>query len=518
MRIADVLPLTPLQQGLLFHASTAQGHDDVYAVQLQISVAGLLDQHRLHDAVNAVVARHPNLAARFSDKFDVPVQIIPGDPEAPWRFVELTSGDVEAQIEQVCAQERAAVGELADEPPFRAALVRIAPDQHRLVLTNHHIVLDGWSLPILLGEIFAGYYGQRLPPAVPYRRFVNWLSGRDLDAARAAWGDVLSGFETPTLVGPADRMETGSRTVESFVVPAEITQALGELARSQHTTVSTVLQAGFSQLLMSMTGQHDVAFGTTVSGRPDELFGADSMVGLFINTVPVRATATAATTTADLLAALQDSYSHTLDHQHLALAEIHRITGQDHLFDTFFVYENYPLDAAGLSGGDGLAITDITHREYNHYPLAVQALPGTELSLRVEFDTDIFSVADVHSIIARFTRLLAAMVADPNRPLSSIGVLDAAEHARLDGWTNRAVLDKPATTVQSIPALFAAQVARVPDALALTCDGQSMTYRQLDEASNRVAHLLASRGVGPGSGSRCCSPGRPRRSSRSSAC
>ncbi|WP_231748855.1 non-ribosomal peptide synthetase [Mycobacterium sp. M26] len=483
---------------MLFHASTAQGSDDVYAVQLQISVEGLLDQHRLHDAVNAVVARHPNLAARFSDKFDVPVQIIPGDPEAPWRFVELAAGDVDAQIEQICAQERAAVSELADQPPFRAALVRIAPDQHRLVLTNHHIVLDGWSLPILLGEIFAGYYGQRLPPAIPYRRFVNWLAGRDLDAARTAWGEVLSGFETPTLVGPADRMETGSRTVESFVVPEDITRALGELARSQHTTVSTVLQAGFSQLLMSLTGQHDVTFGTTVSGRPDELFGADNMVGLFINTVPVRATATATTTTADLLEQLQNSYSHTLDHQHLALAEIHRITGQDHLFDTFFVYENYPLDAAGLSGGDGLAITDITHREYNHYPIAVQALPGTELSLRVEFDTDVFSVADVHSIIERFTRLLAAMVADPNRPLSAIDVLDADGHARLDGWTNRAVLDKPAATVQSIPALFAAQVARVPDSLALTCDGQSMTYRELDEASNRVAHLLAARGVGPG--------------------
>ncbi|WP_328359235.1 amino acid adenylation domain-containing protein [Mycobacterium sp. NBC_00419] len=500
MRIADVLPLTPLQQGLLFHASTAQGSDDVYAVQLQISLEGLLEEPRLHEAVNAVVARHPNLAARFSDKFDVPVQIIPGDAEVPWRFLELSSldGDLETQIEQICAVERAAVSALADEPAFRAVLVRTAPDQHRLILTNHHIVLDGWSLPILLGEIFAGYYGQRLPPAVPYRRFVNWLAGRDLDAARTAWGEVLSGFETPTLVGPADRMETGSRTVESFVVPEETTKALGELARSQHTTISTVLQAGFSQLLMSLTGQHDVAFGTTVSGRPDEVLGADSMVGLFINTVPVRATATSATTTAGLLEQLQSSYSHTLDHQHLALNEIHRITGQDHLFDTFFVYENYPLDAAGLSGKDGLAIIDITHREYNHYPLAVQALPGAELNLRVEFDTDVFSSADVGSIIERFTRLLTAMVADPNRPLSSIDVLDAAGHAHLDQWTNRAVLDRPAPVPQSIPALFAAQAAHVPEALALTCDGQSMTYRELDEASNRVAHLLAGQGVGPG--------------------
>ena len=167
-RIADVLPLTPLQQGLLFHASTAQGSgDDVYAVQLDITVTGALDPHRLRDAVHTVVNRHPNLAARFCEQFDEPVQIIPADPVAPWRYVELDAGDVDVdeQIQRVCAAERAAVCDLADQPAFRAALIRTAADRHRFVLTNHHIVMDGWSLPILLREIFASYYGQRLPAA-----------------------------------------------------------------------------------------------------------------------------------------------------------------------------------------------------------------------------------------------------------------------------------------------------------------------------------------------------------------
>ena len=152
--IADVLPLTPLQQGLLFHASTTQGnHDDVYAVQLDITLSGALDPHRLRDAVHTVVNRHPNLAARFCPQFDEPVQIIPADPVAPWRYVELDARvDVEEQIQRVCADERAAVCELADEPAVRAALIRTAPDRHRCVLTFHHIVMDGWSLPILLGE------------------------------------------------------------------------------------------------------------------------------------------------------------------------------------------------------------------------------------------------------------------------------------------------------------------------------------------------------------------------------
>ena len=189
MRIADVLPLTPLQQGLLFHAITAQSdRDDVYAVQLNITLSGPLDSDRLGEAVQAVVTRHPNLVARFSQKFAEPMQIIPADPVAPWQYVDLTgdTDNLDAQIERVCIAERSAVCDLAEGPAFRAAVIRTAPDQHLLVMTNHHIVLDGWSLPILLGEVFASYYGQRLPPVVPYRRFVSWLSGRDLDAAREA--------------------------------------------------------------------------------------------------------------------------------------------------------------------------------------------------------------------------------------------------------------------------------------------------------------------------------------------
>ena len=393
MRIADVLPLTPLQHGLLFHAGAAPGAgDDLYAVQLDITVTGVLDVHRLRDAVQTVVNRHPNLAARFSEQLGQAVQIIPADPVAPWRYVDLTVGqvDIDEQVEEVCAAERAAVYDLAEEPAFRAALIRTAENKHRFVTTNHHIVMDGWSLPIVLQEIFASYFGQRLPAAAPYRSFVSWLAGRDRDAARAAWREVLAGFETPTLVVPPDRLGLGNRGVASLRLPSETTRALTELARSHQTTVSTVLQGAFAQLLSSLTGQHDVAFGTAVSGRPDEVLGADSMVGLLINTVPVRANITPETTTADLLEQLQGAHNRTLDHQHLALNEIHRLTGHDQLFDTLFVYENYPIDTTALSVVNGLAITEVATREYNHYPLAVVAQPGEELCLRVEFDTDVF--------------------------------------------------------------------------------------------------------------------------------
>jgi glycopeptidolipid biosynthesis protein len=500
MRIADVLPLTPLQQGLLFHASSAAGSgDDAYALQLDIALAGPLDADRLREAVQGVVGRHPNLVARFHQQLDQPVQIIPADPETPWQYLQFEPGvDVEGRVQQVCAAERAAVCDLANGPAFRVVLIRTAANTHRFVLTNHHIVIDGWSVPILLQEIFATYYRQWLPAPVPFRNFVAWLTGRDLDAARAAWADVLSGFDTPTLVAPTEQGGLGHRGVELFRVPEQTTLALADLARSRRTTVSTVLQAAWARLLMTLTGQDDVVFGTAVSGRPPELAGADSMVGLMINTVPVRAKLTAATTTADLLEQLQSAHNQTVEHQHLALNEIHRIVGHDQLFDTVFAYENFPIETGGLSEVDGLAITDITRRETTHYPLVVQALPGAELGLRVEHDTDVFDVAYVEALVERFRRVLDCMVADPDRRLSAVDVLDETEHARLDAWGNRAALTRPPTPAVSIPELFAAQVARTPHALALVCEGRSLTYGELDEAANRLAHVLAGRGVGPG--------------------
>ncbi|WP_324738413.1 amino acid adenylation domain-containing protein [Mycobacterium sp. 5-140-3-2] len=499
-QVADILPLTPLQQGLLFHASFAQDPgDDVYAVQLGITVTGALDSHRLHEAVHTVVNRHPNLAARFCPQFGEPVQVIPADPVMAWRYIQLgpEDPDPEQRVEELCAAERAAVSDLANRPAFRAALIRTADNRYRFVLTNHHIVMDGWSLPILLREILANYYGDQLPAPATYRSYLTWLAGQDRAAAQAAWREVLDGFDAPTLVGPAGRMRLGRRAVESYRLSAETTRALGELARSCHTTVNTVLQAGWAQLLMRLTGHHDVAFGTAVSGRPADLAGAESMVGLLINTVPVRANIDAETTVADVLDQLQQHHNDTLEHEHLALSEIHRVTGHDALFDTLFLYENYPIDTSVPLGFHELAITDVTNREYNHYPLSVMALPGRELGLRVEYDTDVFDAAGIEKMTERFQRVLSEMTVDPTRRLMALDVVDEAEHELLDSWGNRSVLSQPATGT-SIPGLFAAQVARTPDAAALSFDGRSMTYRELDEAANRLAHLLIEEGAGPG--------------------
>nr|WP_232061697.1 non-ribosomal peptide synthetase [Mycobacterium xenopi] len=466
--IADVLPLTPLQRGLLFHACAAKGSDDdAYAVQLDFTIPGPLDPHRLREAVQTVVNRHPNLVARFCPQFDEPVQVIPAEPVAPWSYIALNGADADDQIERICAAERAAVYHLTEQPAFRAALIRVAEDQHRFVITNHHIVLDGWSVPVLLREIFATYYGRRLTAPPPYRSFITWLAGRNLDDARAVWREVFDGFDTPTLVGPPDRLGLGRRNVESFLVPEQTTCAVTELARSRHITVNTVLQAAWAQLLMWLTGRHDVVFGAVVSGRPAEVAGAESMVGLLINTVPVRARITLTTTTAGLLDQLQRAHNDTLEHQHLPLSDIHRITGHDRLFDTVLVYENYPIDTADISSVDGVGITQLTVRDYYHYPLAVQAVPGRELDLRVQYRTDVFDAASIEILMGRFKAILAAMTADPTRPLSSMDLHDASQRLPANEPCDGAALDsgdghrEPANLVEEILADIFAQILAV---------------------------------------------------------
>ncbi|WP_156628431.1 condensation domain-containing protein, partial [Mycobacterium sp. 1274756.6] len=503
--IADVLPLTPVQQGLWFHTTLARDAgvalDDLYAVQLEIGFAGDLDTRRLRDAVDTVIGRHPNLAARFCDEFDEPIQIIPADPEIAWQNVIFDAGEggLDEQVQQLCATERTAVCDLGASVLFRVALVQLPEDRYRLIITNHHILMDGWSLPILMQEIFATYFGHRLPPAVPYRRFVSWLAEQDHDAARSAWQKVLKGFDTPTLVAPAERARLGPRGVEIFPVSVETTEAVNELARTHRTTVSTVLQAAWAQILIGLTGQRDVTFGTVVSGRPTDLPGAEAIVGLMINTVPARATVGTETTVADLLEQLQVGRNETLDHQYLALTEIHRATGHDQLFDTLFVYENYPLDPGAFTGTTtALTVTDFNGRETNHYPLTIAVLPGPQLGLRFEYDTTHYDPKAIAGLSERLQRVLATMAAEPSKPFSAIDLLGAGELTWLDKVGNRTALTTAPSVWKSIPGLFAEQVVAGPGVVALRFEGRSWTYRQVDEASNRLAHLLVGRGVRPG--------------------
>ncbi|MFE2044755.1 amino acid adenylation domain-containing protein, partial [Streptomyces sp. NPDC059477] len=503
LTVAELLPLTPLQQGFYFHALTGA---DAYVVQQVLELAGPVDGPALRQAAQRLLDRHAPLRAAFRARPDgTPVQIITEGAELPWREVDLSTRDDAlrpALSDAVAAEERAARFDLGAPPLLRCTLVRLDAGHSRLVLTFHHIVADGWSLPVLHRELMA-CYGTDTPalaPVTPYRDFLRRLSTRQTrgeDAAHAVWRTALAGLDEPTRLVDTPADGTAARPAQVRVeLDEEITARLAERARAHGVTLGTVVQTAWGLLLGRLTGRDDVVFGTTVSGRDSEVDGIASMVGLFINTLPTRFRWTPATPLADLLTRLQEEQARLLDHQHLGLAEIQRLSGhagRGELFDTLVVFENYPA-ATGLTDPAGrIRITGDTFHDTVHYPLALVVRPGRRLDLRLKHHTDRVDGSAARALADRLTRILAAIAADPSRTAASVDLLtpDEALTAHPAG-EDRPV---PATTLAEA---FAAQVARTPDALAVVHAGQRLTYAELDARAGQLAERLRARGTGPG--------------------
>nr|APD71639.1 non-ribosomal peptide synthetase 4 [Streptomyces sp.] len=500
--LEDILPLTPLQEGLLFRAELDdQGHD-VYAGQLSLTLGGLLDPDRLHVAAQRLLDRHPALRAAFRrNKQGRAAALIPKRATVPWTFTDLSAvaeAGREAEADQLAMRDLEQRFDLGRPPLIRFALVRFGPERHRLTLTVHHIILDGWSQPILVQDLFALYAsgGDRtLPSVASPRRYAEWLGAQDKGVAADAWRTALAGQDQPTLIAP----RAGTTVTElplGLVVELdeELTSALGATARSRGLTLGTVAQGAWGLALARSLGRDDVVFGTTVSGRPADLPGVEAMVGVFINTVPVRVTLPPAEPYAGALARLQEEQSRLADHQHLGLAEIQRIAGGGDLFDTLAVVENYPFDPDSLAElAPGLRLTDSGGGEGVHYPLALTVLPGRRMRLELGYRPDAIAREDVARIAERLRRALTAFATAPDTPLGRIDLLDAAQtHALTSSDTARAVPDTTLT------ALLADQTVRTPDATAVLFEDQELTYAELEAHAGQVADWLVARGVGAG--------------------
>ena len=368
-RIEDILPLSPLQEGLLFHALYDAQAPDVYTVQLVLSLQGPLDAAALQAAVQALIERHASLRAGFQhESLSRPVQIIVPHLAAPWHRIDLSLLDAaerEQRLAGILAQDRAERFDLASPPLMRFTLIRLSADEHRLVLTNHHILMDGWSTPVLVQELLTLYAHKgdaaALPRVTPYRDYLAWLAGQDRAAATAAWQDALAGLEEGTHVSPPDRKRVPVAPEQITLSLSEtLTAALTRQARAQGLTLNTFVQAAWAILLGRLTGRDDVVFGITVAGRPPEIAGIERMVGLFINTLPLRVRLPASKPLIAVLKELQDGQSRLMAHQHLGLAEIQRLAGLGELFDTLAVFENYPVDRGSLAAeAGGLRLTDV---------------------------------------------------------------------------------------------------------------------------------------------------------------
>ncbi|MDH2428009.1 non-ribosomal peptide synthetase [Sphaerisporangium sp. TRM90804] len=506
--VQDVLPLSPLQAGFFFHSLLDGADGDVYVVQQAIDLAGPVDGEALRRAAQRLLDRHAPLRACFRRLPDGrAVQIVAEGLELPWREVDLSAaGDDErpSLAAAVAGEERARRFDLARPPLVRCALVRLDPGRARLLLTFHHIVADGWSLPVLHRELMASYgdAAPTLPEVAPYRGFLRRLAEADQDAAREAWRAALAGLDEPTRLvdAPAHPERPAGAPVRPAQVrvelPERVTAQLAVRARELGVTLGTVVQGAWGLLLGRLTGRQDVVFGTTVSGRDAEVEGIESMVGLFINTLPSRLRWEPADTLAALLGRLQDEQARLLDHQHLGLAEVQRVAGHaggGELFDTLLVFENYPADA-GLADPSGtVRITGHEFHDTVHYPLALIVKPGRRLDLRLKHHTHRLDGEAARLIGDRLARILQAVADDPRRRVADVGLLSDAELATAHpAGESREV---PETT---LAAAFEAQAARTPSATAVVYEGETLTYRELDARAQALAGLLRARGAGRG--------------------
>ncbi|MBM7774388.1 amino acid adenylation domain-containing protein/non-ribosomal peptide synthase protein (TIGR01720 family) [Actinokineospora baliensis] len=483
--IEDILPLSPLQSGMLFHATTDESTQDVYLAQLVLDLAGPLDAERLRAAVHGLTKRHSALRSAFVRDVGDPIQVVLADVEPPWVEIDLTGADADRRADELLAADRATRFDLDQPPLIRAMLLRFAADRHRLVLTNHHLVMDGWSTPLLMRDLFALYAGETLPQARPFRDHLAWLANRDKAESLVAWKDALGDLDTATLLVPA-------AVHADPVLPSEVVldiPGLTAFARGQGVTTNTVVQVAWGILASRLTGRDDVVFGATVAGRPADLPGVESMVGLFINTIPVRLRLNPGERVDDLLARVQDEQAELLDHQHVGLAEVQRAIGSGvgELFDSLVVFESFPFDTGAIDAAvasTGLRVTATSRPISTHYPLTLMVMPhGDSLEFTLKYRPDL--VTDPEGLLGRLRDLLAEIVAHPRAMVAVLG--------RVTVEPPRAVPAVP-TPESTLVELFAAQVARTPDAPAVEFHGDTLTYAELDARAEALAARLP---VGP---------------------
>ncbi len=494
-----------------FHALYDSHAVDVYTAQFVFDLEGPVGVPALRAAIGTLLRRHANLRVGFlHEDLDEAVQAVAAEVPVPLEERDLTAaggtGTTEERLTAFLAADRTRRFDLTTPPLMRFTLLRTAPQSHRLVMTSHHILFDGWSMPLIVRELFQLYASEgddsALPRVTPYRTYLHWLAQQDRTAALEAWSTALAGIEVPTLLaGPRGAGAPDSAELPETLVldlDAATTNRLRETARAHRLTLNTLVQGAWGLVLGHLTGRPDVVFGATVSGRPPEIPGIESMVGLFINTVPVRLRTTPGETLAALLARLQEEQGRLLGSQHLGLTEMQGVTGLDELFDTLTVFENYPMDDEALrtaqQGLPGLVVTGFSGTDAAHYPLTLTIAPGDALRITFGYRAAVLDREEVARTVARMRRLLTVMAQGLDCRADAVPLLLDGERETLLSQGIGAGLRREAGEL-SIPDAVAERAARHPDAVAVSGAGEQLTYRQLCDLSDDLAGALTGRGT-----------------------
>jgi amino acid adenylation domain-containing protein/non-ribosomal peptide synthase protein (TIGR01720 family) len=498
--IEDVYPLSPMQQGMLFHSLYEQQGGD-YINQMCVDVQGL-DVERFREAWQAAIDRHEILRTGFvwQGPLQQPVQVVLRQAslalmQLDWR----SQADPAAALQALAREERQRGFALEQAPLLRLLIVQVADDRHHFICTNHHILMDGWSNAQFLGEILQRYAGQPLArQSGRYRDYIAWLQRQDGEASEAFWKAQLADLQMPTRLaasGAAPDAQNQGHGDHLVSLDLEQTRQLRACAQAHKVTVNTLVQAAWLVLLGRYTGQHTVAFGATVSGRPVELKGIEQQIGLFINTLPIIASPEPGLSVADWLGLIQGQNLSLREHEHTPLYDIQRWAGQggEALFDSLLVFENYPVSQALETAPSGLRFGAISNLEQSNYPLSLAVGLDQQLGLQFGYARAAFSAERVAGMGRHLMQLLVQMAADPQRRLGDLQLLDDAEQAtQLLGWDRMT-----APSEQTVHDLIAERARQTPDAVAVIVGEQQLSYVQLDRQANRLAQTLIARGVGP---------------------
>ena len=513
--LGAIYPLTPMQQGMLFH-TLSEPASAVYFEQLTCTLAGELDGERFARAWQLAVERHAVLRTAFVwQGLNEPVQVVHDSAELPIELLDwraLASASRADRLEAFLSADRRRGFALAEAPLSRLALICVGASEHWLVWSHHHLLLDGWSLPILLGEVFEDYAALRAgptpvrAPAVPYRDYVAWIRRHDAARAEGFWRRALAGFRAPTplsWLGPrstGEGLEAAQSAFEeqTLELGRERSEALRAFARRHRLTVNTLFQGAWALILARASRDPDVVFGATVSGRPPELPGVESMVGLFINTLPLRARAEPAARLVPWLAALQEQQAAARDFEWSPLADVQRwseVPRGTALFDSLLVFENYPFDGALLRPFDGVRVADIRAIERTNYALTLAVKPGENLELALGYPRSRLSAAAAAGVLGSLRTLLDAMLTRPEARLAELPLLTAEERVRV--LARAAGPSVALDDERCLHDLVRAQAARTPAAVALVSAAETVTYAELVRRVQALAARVRELGARP---------------------